>query len=105
MTETYDWLCKMLVAEYKIDPSRLAPDTPLEDLGIDSLGMAELLFNVEDEFSITLPPEPVDLPTLAHVVRFIDALILTRKTGQDASTAALPEPSVNGAGTLKPDPT
>ena len=51
MTETYDWLCKMLAAEYKIDPSRLALDAPLEDLGIDSLGMAELLFNVEDAVS------------------------------------------------------
>lgn len=100
MTETYDWLCKMLEAEYKIDPSRLAPDTPLEALGIDSLGMAELLFNVEDEFGITLPPEPVDLPTVGHVVRFIDALILTRKGGQEA----LPESSANGVGTLKPDP-
>ena len=60
MTETYDWLCKMLVAEYKIDPSKLGLDAPLEDLGIDSLGMAEMLFNVEDEFGISLPPEPVN---------------------------------------------
>lgn len=100
MTETYDWLCKMLMAEYKIDPSMLALDTPLEDLGIDSLGMAELLFNVEDEFGITLPPEPVKLPTVGHVVRFIDALILVRK----AAAEGLPEPSANGPVTLKPDP-
>ena len=99
MTETYDWLCKMLMAEYKIDSSRLALDVPLEDLGIDSLGMAELLFNVEDEFGITLPPEPVNLPTVGHVVRFIDALILARQLGSEA----LPEPSATGPGTLKPD--
>lgn len=99
MAETYDWLCKMLESEYSIDPSRLAPDASLQDLGIDSLGMAELLFNVEDEFGITLPPEHVDLPTVGHVVRFIDALIAARKAGQEA-----PEPSAGSAGTPKPDP-
>ena len=104
MTATYDWLCKMLVSEYKIDPSRLAPDAPLEELGIDSLGMAELLFNVEDEFGITLPPEPVKLPTVGHVVRFIDALIAARKAGQDAPAAGLGEPSANGSVLPKPDP-
>ena len=100
MTATYDWLCKMLMAEYKIEASRLAPDAPLEDLGIDSLGMAELLFNVEDEFGITLPPEPVNLPTVGHVVRFIDALILTRK---DEEAAPRP-PLSSGPVLLEPDP-
>ncbi|MEP6964129.1 MAG: acyl carrier protein [Polaromonas sp.] len=104
MTATYDWLCKMLVAEYKIDPSRLLPDAPLEDLGIDSLGMAELLFNVEDEFGITLPPEPVNLPTVGHVVRFIDVLIVARKAAQDAPTEAVTEPFPASAAVPKPDP-
>lgn len=103
MTDTYDWLCKMLTAEYKIDPSRLVLDAPLEDLGIDSLGMAELLFNVEDEFGITLPPEPVNLPTVGHVVRFIDALIVARQAG----AVVVAEPGGIDPGnpvTLKPEP-
>ena len=104
MTATYDWLCKMLVAEYKIDPSRLALDTPLEDLGIDSLGMAELLFNVEDEFGIILPPEPVKLPTLDHVVRFIDALIAAHKAGQAAPATGVGDPSDGSSALPKPDP-
>ena len=62
--------------------------------------MAELLFNVEDEFGITLPPEPINLPTVGHVVRFIDALILARKEEE----AALRQPSANGPMTLEPDP-
>ncbi|WP_296903489.1 acyl carrier protein [Polaromonas sp.] len=104
MTETYDWLCKMLVAEYKIEPSKLALDAPLADLGIDSLGMAELLFNVEDEFGITLPPEPVELPTVGDVVRFIDALILASKTRPDAPEPGVAGPSAGDTGLLKPDP-
>jgi acyl carrier protein len=40
--------------------------------------VAELLFNVEDEFHIELPPESVSLPNLGDVVRFIDALVLAQ---------------------------
>ena len=43
----------MLVRDYSSTPATLTPEAPLEDLGIDSLGAAELLFNVEDEFGIT----------------------------------------------------
>ena len=98
MTSTHDWLCAMLIKEYRIDPDKLALDAPLEALGVDSLGMAELLFYVEDEFGITLPPEPVQLPTLGDVVRFIDALILAQKgQGDSPSLGALPEFSASDA--------
>ena len=93
MTTTYDWLCATLIKEYSLDPDKLAPDAPLEDLGIDSLGIAELLFNVEDEFGITLPPEAVQLPTMGDVVRFIDALILAQKGhGDSLKPVAPPQP-------------
>jgi acyl carrier protein len=71
-------LCAILVRDYKLDPTRLTMDATLEDLGLDSLGVAELLFNVEDEFHIELPPESVSLPNLGDVVRFIDALVLAQ---------------------------
>jgi acyl carrier protein len=75
---TYDWLCAMLIKEYKLAPESITSDGRLEDLGVDSLGIAELLFNVEDAFGITLPPNPVQLPTLGDVVRYIDDLVLTQ---------------------------
>ena len=60
--------------------------------------MAELLFNVEDEFGITLPPEPVQLPTLGDVVNFIDALILAQKwQGDSPPPGALSVSSASGA--------
>ena len=93
MTTTYDWLRATLIKEYKLDPDKLVTDAPLEDLGIDSLGIAELLFNVEDEFGITLPPEAVQLPTMGDVVRFIDALILAQKgNGDSLKPVAPPQP-------------
>ena len=74
-TSTFERLRAILVKDYKLEPEKLTLDAPLEDLGIDSLGVAELLFNVEDEFRIALPPEPVQLPTVGDVVRYIDELV------------------------------
>ena len=79
MKSTYDWLRATLIEQYQLDPDKLTPDAPLEALGVDSLGIAELLFNVEDEFGIVLPPEAVQLSTMADVVRYIDELILVQK--------------------------
>ncbi len=74
MTTTFQRLSAILVKDYKFQPERLMLDTPLESLGIDSLGTVELLWNIEDAFRIKLPSEPVELPTLGDVVRFIDEL-------------------------------
>ena len=72
---TLERLQVLLVKDYKLDPAALTPDAPFEALGVDSLGMAELLFNVEDEFKIKLPSAPVALTTVADVVRYIDELV------------------------------
>ncbi len=75
MTTTFEYLSAILIKDYKLDPDALTLDAPLEALGIDSLGVAELLFNLEDEFKITLSPDSVQLLTLGDVVVFIDELI------------------------------
>lgn len=75
MTTTFEQLSSMLIKDYKIPPESLTLDAPFESLGVDSLGMAELMFYIEDEFSIKLPHEPVELPTVGHVVRYIDEQI------------------------------
>ena len=75
MTTTFERLCAILEKDYKLTPERLALDAPLESLGIDSLGTVELLWNIEDAFKIKLPSEPVALPTLGDVVRYVDDLV------------------------------
>ena len=84
MTNTFERLSAILVKDYKLAPGSLAPDTVLDSLGIDSLGTVELLWNIEDEFKLKLPPDPVDLSTVGDVVDYIDQLVAT----QNAATAA-----------------
>ena len=90
MTNTFERLRAILVRDYKIAPEALTLEAPLEGLGIDSLGVAELLFNVEDEFRITLPPEPVQLPTLGDVVRYIDELVAVQRPQVQAGDRGAP---------------
>ena len=75
MTTTYEQLSAILVKEYKLTPDQLTLDAQLQDLGIDSLGIVELLWNIEDAFKIKLPSDPVGLTTLGDVISYVDQLI------------------------------
>lgn len=75
MSTTFERLSTILVKTFNLPPERLTLDAPLAALDIDSLATVELLWKVEDVFKITLPPEPVELLTLADVVTYIDRLV------------------------------
>jgi acyl carrier protein len=88
MESTLARLRQLLIKDYKLDPALLVPDAPLETLGIDSLGVAELMFNVEDEFSVTIPGDPVALKTVGDVVDYIDGLIAAQSPEQGTTNTA-----------------
>jgi acyl carrier protein len=72
---TLESLAELLAEEYGIDRARLTPDTPLASLGIDSLGLVELLFLVEDRLGIEIPSDaPTELGTVAEVTAYVDGL-------------------------------
>jgi acyl carrier protein len=80
----------MLVKDFKVHPDRLSPDARLEEIGIDSIGVAELLFNIEDEFHLKLPDVPLDLATFGDVVRYVDEQIVAQGA-PSADSASAPE--------------
>ena len=90
MSTTFERLCAILVEDHGLPPDRLTLDAPLESLGIDSLGTVELLWHVEDAFKIKLPSEPVALPTLGDVVRYVDGLVAAGAAGAAATASATP---------------
>ena len=50
-------------------------DLPVDQLGIDSLGFLEFLFEVEDRFGFPIPPEAVaEVRTLRELATVIDGL-------------------------------
>ncbi|MGH8289170.1 MAG: acyl carrier protein [Steroidobacteraceae bacterium] len=76
---TLERLSRILVQRYKLDPARLTPDQPLGSLGIDSLGMVEMLFFIEEEFGVQLPSEGIALGTLGEAAKDIDELMVSQK--------------------------
>lgn len=79
MKTSFQRLQAIVARDYKLDIEKVTPETSLDALGIDSLGVAEMLFNIEDEFQVSLPAEPVQgLATVGDVARFIDGLIAER---------------------------
>ncbi len=94
MNTTFQRLQAIVANDYKLDANVITADASLDSLGIDSLGVAELLFSIEDAFGVTLPVEPVDgLATVGDVARFIDTLI-----------AAQPAPPASAALVSQPGP-
>lgn len=91
---TSDRIIAMLVKSFKVDPGKLTPDARLEDIGIDSIGVAELLFDIEDEFGLKLPDVPLDLATFGDVVRYVDEQIAVQSdsTGSPHGLPSDPPP-------------
>ncbi|HEV7617258.1 MAG TPA: acyl carrier protein [Burkholderiaceae bacterium] len=66
----------ILIKNYpSLQREALTPDALLEELEIDSLGVTELFFSIEDEFKLSVPYENVDLKTIGDVVGYIDRLV------------------------------
>lgn len=72
---TLERLQEVMLKNFGLKPEAVKPEARLEDLDIDSLGVIDLMFCVEDEFKITVSREQVDLNTIQDVVTYIDHLI------------------------------
>ncbi|MEO8741131.1 MAG: acyl carrier protein [Casimicrobiaceae bacterium] len=76
---TLQILHRILKTNFDLEPDALTPDARLADLEIDSLATVEVLFAVEDEFKVTVPPEPAAqqtrLETVGDLVAYVDRLV------------------------------
>ena len=70
--DTENRIRSLLVKDFKLDSGKLTLDARLDELGVDSIGMAELIFSIEDEFGLKLADAAVQLSTFGEVVQFID---------------------------------
>ena len=69
--DTFDRLNKILLKTYPIDPARMKSELRLDEMGVDSLGVGLMLFDVEDEFKIKFNRDPGPLTTIGDVVSYI----------------------------------
>ncbi len=72
---SYSTVVAMLAAQLEVDAATILPDTELATLGVDSLTVAELIFDLEDKFDITLGDERPSLIVVQDIVDNIDRYI------------------------------
>lgn len=77
---------EILAAQALIDPATIAHDAPIDGLGLDSLGLVEAIFAIEEAFGVTVPfnantPETsdFDITSVATVVAGVRRLVAARK--------------------------
>ena len=80
---TLDTMQSILKKNLDISADLVKPETTLESLAIDSLALIEVMFEVEEEFKITVPMEPSatqeQLKTVGDLIVYIDALIADQR--------------------------
>lgn len=67
-------IADLLVEKYGVDRSKITPEATMSELGLDSLSVAELLFDIEDRFSIEIDVKEVDFQTYGEAVAMVDRL-------------------------------
>lgn len=77
-----DRVVAIIAEQAVLDVSDVSLDKSLEDLGIDSLGLVESIFAIEEAFDISVPfnaNEPdkshFDITSVAAIVRAVEGLI------------------------------
>ncbi len=72
-----DLIAKFLEERLGIDPTTVVPSALLADLGVDSLMLAELMFEAEDRLGISIDMEPNgELPrTVGDMTSLIEGLL------------------------------
>jgi len=80
-----DRVVTILAEQALLDPREVRPEATLEDLGIDSLGLVEMVFAIEEAFDIQVPfnaNEPrksdFDISTVDTMVRAVETLIAAK---------------------------
>ncbi|WP_111732770.1 acyl carrier protein [Roseovarius amoyensis] len=77
-----DRVIRIIAEQAVLDPSDVTMESTLEDLGIDSLGLVESIFAIEEEFDISVPfnanapnESDFDISSVASIIQGINKLV------------------------------
>ena len=82
-----DRVTRIIAEQAVMDVAEVTPDKTLDDLGIDSLGLVESIFAIEEEFDIQVPfnannpaESDFDISSVAAITAAVEALV-AQQTG------------------------
>ena len=77
-----DKVIRIIAEQAVLEPSDVKMDATLDDLGIDSLGLVEAIFAIEEAFDISVPfnanePEKsdFDISSVAAIIAAVESLV------------------------------
>ena len=77
-----DKVIEIIAEQAVLEPSDIALDSTLESLGIDSLGLVESIFAIEEAFDIQVPfnannpsESDFDISSVESIIKGINALV------------------------------
>lgn len=73
--DTLETIRQLIAAEADVKLEDLEPDRPLEELGVDSLTVLEVMFQIEDTFGVKMPDERVPIRTVKDIADLVDRLV------------------------------
>jgi acyl carrier protein len=80
-----DQVVAIIAEQAVLDSADVTLDSTLESLGIDSLGLVESIFAIEEAFDISVPfnandpsESDFDISTVASIVAAVEALVAAR---------------------------
>jgi acyl carrier protein len=72
---TFAEIQAMLTSKFDVKPELIQPDAKLVDLGLDSLSIAELIFDIGEKYDIEIPEDDLEFQTpLKDAVALVDKL-------------------------------
>ena len=81
MTSSYSHIQETLVAKYGVQPDLVKPEATMAELGLDSLSVAELMFDVADHYGVDIPDERANFSTLGEAVALVDECVKAKGGG------------------------
>ena len=84
-TQVHDRIVAIIAEQAMLDPADIRPDMTPAELGIDTLGMVESIFAIEEAFDISIPfnanePEKsdFDVSTMGSIVAAVEKLVVAK---------------------------
>lgn len=77
-----DKVIEIIAEQAVLEPEDVAQTATLEDLGIDSLGLVESIFAIEESFDISVPfnandptDSDFDISSVASIIKAVEGLV------------------------------
>jgi acyl carrier protein len=72
----------IIAKKKKLDPANISATTTFEELGLDSLDAADLMFTVEDTFKVLVPDDAAQsMRSIGQVISGVRQLVAARAEG------------------------